>query len=208
MAAADPRLYLIAPAEQQAAWLRALGRDLSGERIACVLLPFDPGLDEAAAAALVEEVQAKGVALLIADDPARAMRLKADGTHITGDRKALGAALAALKPSYIVGAGGLATRDDAMHAGEAGVDYVMFGEAGPDPLKRTRHRVLEQIEWWAEIFTLPCVGYAETLSDLADLASAGADFLALGPALWGDTRGPAAALAAACQLVEQHSRSK
>jgi thiamine-phosphate pyrophosphorylase len=208
MAAADPRLYLIAPAQQQMDCLRALGPDLTSESVACVLLPFDPALDEAAAAVLVETVQARGVALLIADDPARASRLKADGAHINGDRQALGAALAALKPAYIVGAGGLASRDDAMYAGEAGADYVMFGDLGPDPQKRGHNRVLERVLWWAEIFTLPCVAYAETLSDIAELAEAGADFLALGPAIWSDARGPAAALKEACALVERHSPSK
>jgi thiamine-phosphate pyrophosphorylase len=208
MASADPRLYLIAPAQHQASQVRALGQRLTGDRIASLLLPFDPELDEAATVELIEEIQATGVALLLADDPQRAVRLKADGAHISGKREALRAALAALKPARIVGAGGQLSRDDAMHAGEAGVDYVMFGTFGPDPLQRARHRVIEQIEWWADIFTLPCVGYAETLEQIADLAMAGADFLALGPAIWRHPRGPQAALEEACECIARHSRSK
>ncbi len=208
MASADPRLYLIAPAQQQAIQLRSLGRHLAGDRIASLLLPFDRDLEEAATAGLIEEIQASGVALLIADDPQRAVRLKADGAHIDGNREALHAALGALKPAHIVGAGCLSSRDAAMQAGEAGVDYVMFGACGPDPLQRARHRVIEQIEWWADIFTIPCVGYAETLDQIADLAMAGADFLALGPAIWHEPRGPEAALEEACTLIARHSRSK
>ena len=44
-------------------------------------------------------------------------------------------AIEALKPDFIVGAGGFATKHDAMEAGELDIDYVFFGPlSGPiDP---------------------------------------------------------------------------
>ena len=48
-----------------------------------------------------------------------------------------------------------------------------------------------------EIFTVPCIGFAPRLEDVGTLSLAGADFVALGDAVWNDARGPAAAVAEA-----------
>jgi thiamine-phosphate pyrophosphorylase len=109
-------------------------------------------------------------------------------------------ALPTLKPSRIAGAGGLQTRHDAMLAGEAEADYMMFGqpegEAAP-PLEIT----IERVSWWAEVFQLPCVGYAHSLAEVPPLAAAGADFVALGAFIWDDPQGPAAAIRASAQAL-------
>src|SRR5215475_8534142 len=68
-------------------------------------------------------------ALSAADVAAVLLRL------VPADDRSLIKRIKALKPQRIVGAGGLQSRDDAMTAGEAGADYVLFGE--PDP---TGHR--------------------------------------------------------------------
>jgi thiamine-phosphate pyrophosphorylase len=88
-----------------------------------------------------------------------------------------------------------------MLAGEAGADYVLFGE--PD---RAGHRpsfeaIAERVAWWAEIFEPACVGYAATLAEVDVLARAGADFVAVGECIFNDARGPAAALADAAQRI-------
>ena len=57
----------------------------------------------------------------------------------------------ALKPKYIAGCGGLATRHDAMLAGESGADYVMFGEPDRDGHRPRFEAVLERVAWWAEV---------------------------------------------------------
>src|SRR5262249_3186831 len=89
------------------------------------------------------------------------------------------------------------TRHDAMVAAESGADYVMFGE--PD---ERRHRpsfeaVIERVAWWAEVFEVPCVGYAGGMDEVAPLATAGAEFVALGDWIFGHERGPATAVAEA-----------
>jgi thiamine-phosphate pyrophosphorylase len=51
------------------------------------------------------------------------------------------------------------------------------------------------------VFEIPCVGYAASLDEIAPLARAGADFVAIGAFLFGDPRGPAAAIADAAQRL-------
>ena len=60
----------------------------------------------------------------------------------------------------------------------------MFGEPGRDGVAPPLEATLERVGWWAEIFETPCVAYAARLEDVAALAAAGADFVALGDAVW------------------------
>src|SRR5207248_1344601 len=108
-----------------------------------------------------------------------------------------------LKPKYIAGCGGLATRHDAMLAAESGADYVMFGEPDRDGHRAGFEAVLQRVSWWAEVLTIPCVGYAASLDEVEALARAGADFVALGETIWRDARGIAAAIAAATQRLPE-----
>ena len=74
------------------------------------------------------------------------------------------AAVDSLKPARIAGCGGLNSRDDAMLAGERGADYVMFGEPEADGRRPSFEAIVERIEWWAELFTVPCVGFAAAIA--------------------------------------------
>ena len=118
------------------------------------------------------------VALLAAGATPQAVKHGFDGLHVDAGEAAIAEALKILKPDRIVGAGRLSTRDDAMVAGEAGADYVMFGEDGDG------RRAAALIAWWAEVMEPPCAGFANTLADVAAFAAAGADFVALPPELW------------------------
>ena len=85
-----------------------------------------------------------------------------------------------------------------MTAGEAGADYLMFGgPASGEP----HERIVERVAWWAEIFNVPCVGYAHELGAIGDLVRAGADFIALGDAVFADPRGAGPALRDAARLI-------
>ena len=124
-------------------------------------------------------------------------RAGADGAHVPVIAD-LPAALGLLKPDRIAGAGGLFTRHDAMQAAELGADYVMFG----GPAGQTEFSAIEdRIAWWAEVFELPCVGYAATLAEIAPLVAAGADFVAL-DYVWAEPRGVAAALTDAVKHLQ------
>jgi hypothetical protein len=109
--------------------------------------------------------------------------------------------------SEILGAGSLKSRDDAMSAGEDGVDYLMFGEPTADGYVPPLAETVERLDWWSQIFEVPCIGYAAKLDDVAALCAAGADFVALGDAVWSHARGPAAAVAQAESLLKARPAS-
>ncbi len=112
-------------------------------------------------------------------------------------------ALEQLKPDRIVGVGGLHSRHDSMVAGEAGADYLLFGEVDAEGHRPSTEAIAERLEWWAELFESPCVGYAQTLDEVELFAATGADFVMVGDAIWSDPRGPQAALADVVQRLGQ-----
>lgn len=197
-----PRVYLITPPIADFTPYPLLFETaMAACDVACVLLRTsadDDGAKERIVRALAPMVQRHGVACLVADDPQWAVRANADGVHIDGGGERLQSALRTLRPGHIVGAGELPTRDAAMTAGEAGADYVMFG----GPSGAVPHAaIVERVAWWAEIFNVPCVGYARELALIGDLVRAGSDFIALGDAVFADPRGAAAALCDAARLM-------
>ena len=196
----DPRLYLLTPLVSDPATLSgALAQVLGVVDVAAVLLRLRDADERSLinrVKAVAPSVQRAGAALLVAGRPDIVARAGADGAHLVGP-DALRAAVETLKPNYIAGAGSLRSRHDAMVAAEAGADYVMFGEPDVAGHRPSRDAVIDRVAWWAELFEIPCVGYAGALDDIDALAAAGADFVAAGDALFEDPRGPKAAAAEA-----------
>ena len=207
MSAAQPRLYLITPAIDDAdAFRPALAQACGSGAVAAVLLRLLPA-DERTLVnrvkALASVVHDADVALILADGPTPLLDLAtivarggADGAHASGAAR-LRELRDRLGPDRSVGAGGLKTRHDSMEAGEIGVDYVMFGEPRPDGSLPELDGVVDRAEWWAEIFQIPCVAFAPVLGAVPALVDTGAEFIALGDAVWTHPDGPAAAIAAA-----------
>jgi thiamine-phosphate pyrophosphorylase len=182
-----PRLYLVTPPLREAGAIADdLAAALNAAEIAAVLVRFategERDIVETTGALRIL-IQSNGAALLLDGHPGLVARTQADGAHLTGADE-LKTAVATLKPSYIAGCGGLASRHDAMFAGESGADYVMFGEADHDGHRPRFAAVLERVAWWAEVMTIPCVGYAAEPDEVAPLAQAGADFIALDASIW------------------------
>lgn len=200
----QPRLYLATPpVDDPAALAQALPDLLSAADVAAVLVCFAPGGERdivRRAKALAPSVQKAGAALLLDGHAELAARAGADGAHVTGV-PAIQEALAALKPDRIVGVGGLATRHDAMVAGEAGADYVLFGERDTRGARPSADAIAERLQWWAELFEPPCVGYAATLKEARAFTAAGADFILVDDLVWQDSRGPRAALIDAAEAL-------
>jgi len=198
------RIYLITPpVGDPQAFAGALAAALEAGDVAAVLLRLEQSDERTLvnrAKAIAAVVQPRDIALLLDGRPDIAIRAGADGAHLTGIA-ALTAALGALKPDRIAGAGGLRSRHDAMLAAEAGADYVMFGEPDRDNLRSAFDAVLERIAWWADLFQPPCVGYAANLDEVGAIAQAGADFIALGDWIWTDA--PADSVAAAAGRLAQ-----
>ncbi|MFN5666136.1 thiamine phosphate synthase [Bradyrhizobium sp.] len=142
---------------------------------------------------LAPAIQNAGAALLIDGHPDIVARAGADGAHLTGIA-AMEEAMPSLRPDRIVGVGGLATRHDSMAAGEAGADYVLFGEPDAKGQRPSAEAIAERLEWWDELFEPPCVGFATSREEAEAFAAAGADFVLVGDVIWSDPRGARAAL--------------
>ncbi len=201
-----PRLYLATPVVDDASALLAdLPHVLAAADVAAVLLRLaetDPRTMLAHIKALAPIVQSAGAALLLDGHADLVARGGADGAHLNGIA-AMQEALPGLKPDRIVGVGGLFTRHDAMLAGETGADYVLFGEPDAEGQRPSSEAIAERLQWWAELFEPPCVGYAATHDEAGEFAAAGADFILVGDGIWTDQAGPAAALAAAGNAIRQ-----
>jgi len=197
-----PRLYLVTPRLQDVGTFAApLKAALAAADVAAVLLrlaPADEGSMIKRAKALAPVVQDAGAALMIDGHADLVARSRADGAHVTGMAE-FGEAIEHLKPDWIVGVGGLTTRHDAMTAAEQGADYVLFGEPDAAGVRPAFAAIEERVAWWAELFEAPCVGYAGAPVEVASLAAAGADFVALGDWLWQDETKITALLAQASE---------
>jgi thiamine-phosphate pyrophosphorylase len=208
-----PRLYLVTPVVDDPSLLAAsLPGLLAGADIAAVLVRLhaaDPRGMISRVKVLAPAIQNAGAALLLDGElldgqlelVAGARAARAQQTRL----KAQGEALPALKPDRIAGCGGLVTRHDSMSAGESGADYVLFGEPDAQGKRPSPDAIAERLQWWAELFEPPCVGYAATREEAYEFALAGADFVLVGDFVWADPRGAATALADIGQAVRDAS---
>jgi thiamine-phosphate pyrophosphorylase len=200
----SPRLYLFTPAlAEPAAFAEKLAAALDVGDIAALLLRLEDADERALvnrAKAVAAIAQPRGVALLLDGRAEIAVRAGADGAHLSGI-EALTAAIGALKPEHIAGVGGLKSRHDAMLAAEAGADYVMFGEPDRNGYGPPFPAVVERVAWWAEVFEVPCVGYAGDLGEVSALVQAGSDFVALGDWIWTKEDTPSALVGTAAKYL-------
>jgi thiamine-phosphate pyrophosphorylase len=201
-----PRLYLATPVVDDPALLMASLPDLlAAADVAAVLLrlkPTDQRTMISRIKTLAPAIQDGGAALLLDGHVELVARAGADGAHLTGI-EAMEDAMPTLKPDRIAGVGGLATRHDSMAAGEAGADYVLFGEPDAKGQRPSAEAIAERLQWWAELFEPPCVGFAASREEAHEFAVAGADFVLVGDFIWNDKRGAKAALMDAEQTIQQ-----
>ncbi len=129
---------------------------------------------------LVASLQRDNIAVLIEWD-GNANLHGADGVLVNigpkGQMRDLEHAIAAVKPTGIVGAGGFQTRHDAMVAAEKNIDFVLFGCNPARGLATAQHAAADWASWWSELFTVPCVACATDADELTALAATGCDFL-------------------------------
>ena len=206
-----PRLYLATPVVDDPQALSAsLPGLLAAADVAAVLVRLkmaDQRSMISRVKALAGPIQNAGAALLldgqVLDGHVELVaRSGADGAHLTGVA-ALEDALANLKPDRIAGVGGLATRHDSMTAGELGADYVLFGEPDAKGQRPSMEAIAERLQWWAELFEPPCIGFAASREEAGEFADAGADFVLVGDFIWADPRGAEAALVDVEQAIRQ-----
>ena len=159
------------------------------EEVRCGLLltaPLAPGPDLAAVlatgavVALISQGDRPDVRTICAEHGVACLALDeldpgTDGVHLRDPGKVAGARRR-LGAKAIIGAACGRSRHLARVAGEDGAAYVLF--AGPDS-----EELLELCRWWSELFVLPCA--VEVIGpEIAGYVEAGADFIAVGEALW------------------------
>ena len=136
-----------------------------------------------------------GVACLALDE----LDQGTDGVHLRDPGK-VAEARRRLGPKAIIGASCSCSRHLAMVAGEDGADYVLF--AGPDS-----EELLELCQWWSELFVLPCA--VEGIGpEIAGYIEAGADFIAIGEALWGHPDGAPQAARFLLEQIDEARRNR
>ncbi len=152
---------------------------------------------------LVELAQANDSAALIDNDPHLARSLGADGCHLRMTRdiaRRYEEAREIIASPGIVGVEVGKSRHLAMTLAEAGADYIAFG-AAPTLQDQTKARTTRNalVEWWAELFEVPCVALdIRSIDEARQVAALGADFVSCDSA-GGST--PAAAAADAAALL-------
>lgn len=165
--------------------------------MACLILPqaASPAALQRAAEVIAPIAQARGVALLLANDTRIATRVRADGVHIDRGLDDLRLALESFRPDRIVGAGGVSSRHEALAVGELEPDYVFFGQLDGDGDDFADPAMIVLAAWWSEVVVVPgMLMGGRTLASIEDCAATGVEFVALGRAIWEDPRGPKAAV--------------
>lgn len=197
------RLYLITPPrlDDLAAFGRVLAQALDAGDVAALQIRLKDVPDDVVAAAvdaLTPIAAARGVAVILNDRPDLASRLGCDGVHIGQDDVPYAEARRLMGKDRIVGVTCHDSRHLAMEAAEAGADYVAFGAFYPTATKEPKTRAEpEVLTIWQETMEVPCVAIGGiTVETAADLAAAGADFIAVSAGVWSHGEGPAAAVKA------------
>ena len=202
------RIVLIAPPPDSGDAER-IEAALSGGDVASLLIP-GYGADEnelqARAERLTPLAQARGVAVIIAGEPRIAARVQADGVHVDGSKAELGDIIQKHQKRMMVGCGGAKSRDDALELGETQPDYIFFGRFGYDNKPEPHPRNLSLGRWWAQMIQIPCIVLAGSeISSIVDVVRTGAEFVALGSAVFAEGRDPAAMVAEANALLDAHA---
>ncbi|WP_226637250.1 thiamine phosphate synthase [Brevundimonas poindexterae] len=193
------RLYLITPPAlpDLAGFADRLGEALDAGDVAALQIRLKDVPDNdirRAVEVLAPVAQARGVAVIMNDraDLARGC----DGVHLGQQDGSVAEARRLLGADAMIGVTCHDSRHLAMEAAEAGADYVAFGAFFPTRTKAVQHVAKpDLLAIWQETMEIPCVAIGGiTVDNAADLARAGADFVAVSSGVWDHPRGPGAAV--------------
>ncbi len=202
------RLYLITPPVIADAedFARQLDAALSAGDVAALQIRLkDAPADEirAVTRVLTPVAHKHGVAVLMNDHVDLARELRLDGVHVGQSDTPYKDARRILGPQAMIGVTCHNSRHLAMEAAEAGADYVAFGAFYPTTTKTVEHMAeLDTLSIWQETMETPCVAIGGiTAANAAEVAQAGADFIAISGAVWNHPDGPAAAVTALLKAI-------
>lgn len=201
--APDCRLYLITPPrlDDLAGFSRQLSDAFSGGDVAAVQIRLKDVSDaaiEEAVRILTPICHRAGAMVILNDRPDLAARLGCDGVHIGQDDAPYAEARGLMGKDRTVGVTCHDSLHLAMEAAEQGADYVAFGAFYPTSTKDAATRAEpDLLTGWQSDMLIPCVAIGGiTVDTAADMARAGADFVAVSAGVWAYPQGPAAAVAA------------
>ncbi len=182
------QLYLTVPAGINPDTVLQFAQSGCFGKFACVLL--QSGRDGKAARGdaemLLRFTRAASIPLLLEDDISAAAELGADGVHIPALEALYSEARSTLGDDAIIGVECGLSRHAGLTLGEMGADYIAFNGTGLE----------DMIAWWSQIVTVPCVAWdIASADDARRYADAGADFIAIGNAIWTHPDGPSRAAA-------------
>jgi len=204
------RLYLITPPAipDLGAFAATLDAALAAGDVAALQIRLKPADETAirqAVRVLAPVARSHGVAVILNDRLDLAADLGCDGVHVGQSDASVASARRLMGPDAMIGATCHDSRDLAMDAAEAGADYVAFGAFFPTDTKETTHRPgLEVLTIWQETIEVPCVAIGGiTVDNVASLAEAGADFVAVSAGVWNHPEGAAAAVRAFDAILSQ-----
>jgi len=200
-------LYLLTPPRINADFADTLARTLDAGPVSALqirLKDHNEAEIRALAPGLIKVARARGVTVILNDDPQLASALGCDGVHVGQEDASVKQARADLGPKALIGATCHDSRHLAMTAGEQGADYVAFGSVYETATKTPKSRAsLELFTWWRELFELPCVAIGGITPDNArPVIEAGADYLAVSGGIWNWPDGPERACEAFSRLLD------
>lgn len=184
------QLYLISPQEVGGAFPDRLKAALAAAHVAAFQLRVKD-VESHELARLAEPLQRicadHETAFIVNDSMSLAKRLGADGVHLGQKDGDIREARDLLGPTAQIGKTCHDSRHFAMEAGEAGADYVAFGAFYETTTKPSNYRPEPGIlSWWSSLFEIPCVAIGGITPDNAQpLLDAGADFISVCQAVWG-----------------------
>jgi thiamine-phosphate pyrophosphorylase len=177
------QLYLITPPaiSDVQAYARDLSAALEAAPVAALQIRLKDVNDDRVSAitrVIAPLAQARGVAVLMNDHVHLVKPLGLDGVHVGQSDTPYKTARATLGKDAMIGVTCHNSRHLAMDAAEAGADYVAFGAFYPTSTKE-----------------VPCVAIGGITADnAAEVAAAGADFIAVSGFVWNHPKGPAFAI--------------
>ena len=186
-----PGLFLILDASQPDNGLPELEAACANAPVEVILIshPAEAAAPEITKQ-LVTTIQNKNIAVLIEDNVTLAMELAADGVHLNNDSfEGFSDAVDQVGgDQMIIGTTAKASRDAAMILAEEGCTYMAITSQQDDHSQSDTEEEFRRpptLEWWVTLFETPVVAWQlETLDDVRAATEAGADFIALAPALW------------------------
>ena len=196
------RLYIITPETfDLRAFVDDLARALDAGDVAAVQLRLKNVGDDVwrrATDALRPMCQSRGVLFLLNDRAELVQATGCDGAHVGQGDMPAGEARPLMGAGMMLGVTCKSSMDLAEHAVKDGADYVAFGAFFPSGSKQVTNLADSEIlRRWAARGSVPaCAIGGITAANLAPLARAGANLLAIIGGVWSYAEGPAAGVRA------------